>query len=697
MKVDVLPHVENMRHSTPSYTSEKANWRTRIDEDGIFWLQLDKKDSSANTLSEDVLQELDEILADIEKKPPKALVIDSAKPKGFCAGADIKSFKNHDESGMADMLHRGHAVLDKLVALDMPTIAVIHGHCLGGGLELALACRQRIGIKDGLEMGFPEIRLGVHPGLGGTYRLTRLINPITAMTMMLTGKSAHDKQARKRGLIDDLVERRHIENAVRAAIGKGIKKRRRGFGNYILNTLIVRKFAAKKMRAESEKKAPSANYPAPYALIDLWEKYGANTHKMQAAEVQSFARLMVSETANNLVRVFFLHQSLKRQAKNHAGIQHVHVIGAGSMGGEIAGWCAMQGLKVTLSDQKAEPIAQAVKNTEQLCNSKHKSNAETRDALDRLISDMRNTGLENADLIIEAVPEKIEIKKKLYQAIESGIKPDAILATNTSSILIEKLADCLNNPARFMGLHFFNPVSKMLMVEAIGHENTGAEVVERMLAFTRDIGKIPVRVTSYPGFLVNRALTPYLLEAIIMLEEGIDKTHIDDTAKKFGMPMGPIELIDQIGLDICIHVADMLADSLDKPVAKIPGSVRKKAENGKLGKKTGEGFYQWKDGKAQRGENSSEKQSAKNNDDQVTDRLILPMLDACVECYRREVVRDLDHLDGAMIFATGFAPFRGGPIHYARTRGVNEIITALEKLCEQHDERFKPDQGWQSL
>ncbi|MDR4513860.1 3-hydroxyacyl-CoA dehydrogenase NAD-binding domain-containing protein [Nitrosomonas sp.] len=697
MKIDVLAHVENLSQLTPSYASEKSNWRSRFDEDDVLWLQLDKQDSSANTLSEAVLQELNEILDDIEKKPPKALVIGSAKPKGFCAGADIKSFKSHDESEMTDMLRRGHAVLDRLATLDMPTVAVIHGHCLGGGLELALACRQRIGVKNGLEIGFPEIRLGVHPGLGGTYRLTRLINPISAMTMMLTGKSQYDKQAKKQGLVDDLVERRHVENAVRKAIEKSAKKRRRKFSNYMLNMLAVRKFAAKKMRTESEKKAPSAHYPAPYALIGLWEKFGANAHKMQAAEIQSFARLITSETARNLVRVFFLHQSLKNQTNHHTGIEHVHVIGAGSMGGEIAGWCAMQGLKVTLSDQQAEPVAQAVKNTEQLCRNKHKTSAETRDALDRLIPDMRNAGLKNADLIIEAVPENIEIKKALYQTIEPSMKADAILVTNTSSILIEKLTDGLSNPARFMGLHFFNPVSKMLMIEAIGHESTHTDVVERILAFTRDIGKIPVQVTSYPGFLVNRALTPYLLEAIVMLEEGIDKTDIDAAAKNFGMPMGPVELVDQIGLDICIHVADMLADSLNKPMARIPDSVRKKVDNGELGKKSGKGFYQWKNGKAQRDSNINGKQSGKEGSDHLIDRLILPMLDACVECHREGVVKDLDHLDGAMIFATGFAPFRGGPLHYARTRGVNEIVTTLEKLCEQQGERFKPDQGWQSL
>lgn len=692
MKTDVLEEVEKLDYGKAVYIAKKTNWRSRRDQDDVFWLQLDKKDSSTNTLSAEILQELDEILTEVDQKLPKALVIGSAKPTGFCAGADIKAFKNYNESEMTDLLKSGHAVLDRLAALTIPTVAVIHGHCLGGGLELALACQKRIGVKNGLEIGFPEIRLGVHPGLGGTFRLNRLIDPVTAMTMMLTGKSAYGAQAKKRGLVDDLVEQRHVENAVRAAVSGKIKQHRRSVKNYCLNIPVVRKLVAKKMRAMSEKKAPSAHYPAPYALIDLWEQHGVNVQKIQTAEIASFARLMVGETAQNLVRVFFLHQTLKNLAKGRSGIGHVHVIGAGSMGGDIAGWCAMQGLTVTLSDQKSEPIAQAVKNTAQVCRDKHKSATETRDTLDRLIPDIPNKGLEKADLIIEAVPEKIDIKQKLYQSIEPKIKNDAVLVTNTSSILIEELAGHLKNPVRFMGLHFFNPVSKMLMVEVIGHDNTSSDVLQRMLSFTRDIGKVPVPVTSAPGFLVNRALTPYLLEAIVMLEEGVNKAHIDKAAKKFGMPMGPIELADQIGLDICVHVADMLARSLDKPMAKIPDSVRQKVNDGILGKKSGKGFYEWKNGKAQHDDSTDHKA-----DESITDRLILPLLDACVECYRKGVVKDLDHLDGTMIFATGFAPFRGGPIHYARTRGPDEIVKTLEHLAEQYGERFVPDKGWKDL
>lgn len=353
----------------------------------------------------------------------------------------------------------------------------------------------------------------------------------------------------------------------------------------------------------------------------------------------------------------------------------------------------MQGLKVTLSDQKAEPVAKAVKNAAKLCKDKHKSSIETRDTLDRLIPDMNDYGLRNADLVIEAVPENLEIKARLYERIEPQMKKGAILATNTSSIPLDDLAKNLKTPANFTGLHFFNPVAKMMVVEVVSHDKTAKKVTDAAMSFAGMIGKLPAPVASYPGFLVNRALTPYLLEALLLLDEGVQKEKIDKAAEDFGMPMGPIELIDQVGLDICLHVADMLSGKLDKPIPKTPDWLQKKIEDGKLGRKSGEGLYKWKDGEAQ-------KEDENFNDpdySEITERLILPMLNACIECYREGVIDDLDHLDGAMIFATGFAPFRGGPIHYARQRGINDVVSALETLSAQHGERFKPDQGWQKI
>jgi 3-hydroxyacyl-CoA dehydrogenase/enoyl-CoA hydratase/3-hydroxybutyryl-CoA epimerase len=582
---------------------------------------------------------------------------------------------------------------------------------------------MRIGLADKLQTGFPEIMLGLHPGLGGTFRMTRQIDPVQAMTAMLTGKSIYGLRNKKLGLVDDYIEPRHLDAAVQSAIAGKLrsKSRDKSFRSRVISSAIGRRFAAKQMRKQTAKRAAKKDYPAPYALIDLWEDHGGSTRDMQEQEIKSFASLIQTATAQNLIRVFFLQQHLKEKDEDAGAIEKVHVIGAGAMGGDIAAWCAMQGFHVTLSDQSAEPIAQAVANLRKLCAQQHKSSIETRASLDRLIPDIDNRGVEQADLIIEAIPEKLEIKQELYRSIEPRLKAGAILATNTSSIPLEKLAGDLKSPNILLGLHFFNPVSRMQVVEIVSHDQTSADNRKTAMNFTTGIGKLPVAVKSYPGFLVNRALTPYLQEAIMMLDEGIDKNVIDGVATRFGMPMGPVELADQVGLDVCLSVAELLRQSLDQPIPPIPDWVQKLVEEGKLGKKTGQGFYMWKEGKAQRDrdkftafqdsaygddresseQDTSEQESHSGGSvmsvDDITDRLILPMLNACVECYHEGVIEDLDQLDGVIIFATGFAPFRGGPMHYARHRGVAAVTERLEALAETYGDRFRPNAGWGDL
>lgn len=672
--------------------SDYEHWRLERDEENVLWLLFDKKNSSANTLNAAVLEEFDRILDTLRIKPPKAVVLRSLKPGGFCAGADITQFAEYDQEEAGELLRRGHEVLDRLEKLRQPTIAVVHGHCLGGGLELALACDRRIGLRGGLEMGFPEIQLGLHPGLGGTFRLSGLIDPVAAMTMMLTGRSVHDRQALSSGLVDALVEERHLKNVVAAAVNGRIRRRRQSLKDRFMNSRVVRELASRRMRKQAQKRAPEEHYPAPAALIRLWLEHGGDRRRMQQAEIDSFATLLASETSRNLVRVFFLREGLKQAGNSDSRIEHVHVIGAGAMGGDIAAWCALQGCRVTLSDVNLEPIAAAVQSVKKLCRDRHKSAVETRDTFDRLIPDPSMQGIAGADLVIEAVPENAELKQKIYQDIEPRLKADAILATNTSSIPLDQLASYLKRPERLLGVHFFNPVAKMLIVEVVSHAQSSAEVQARAVAFTKAIGKLPVTVNSYPGFLVNRALTPYLLEAMVLLDEGVGRERIDQAAIDFGMPIGPVELADQVGLDICVHVADVLRDLLDKPMAPVPDWLRDKVERGELGRKSGQGFYEWKQGRAQRDGDVDSADAAA-----LADRLLLPMLDACVECYRNEVVAEMEHIDAAMIFATGFAPFRGGPMHYARARGRDEIVSALTVLAEENGERFRPDPGWQDL
>jgi 3-hydroxyacyl-CoA dehydrogenase/enoyl-CoA hydratase/3-hydroxybutyryl-CoA epimerase len=670
------------------------NFKLAQDSDGIAWLLFDRADASANTLSSDVMAEFEQVLAALENQRPAGIVIRSAKRSGFIAGADVNEFRGvSDPRAVETTMARAHAVTDRLEGLRIPTVAVIHGFCLGGGLEIALACQSRIAI-DGARFGFPEVLLGLHPGLGGTARLTRLVNPMQAMTLMLTGRSIDARRAKSLGLVDAVTQERHVRNAVKDAVFGRLKRAQPGLLNKVLNLGPVRGFLASRMRSEAEKAAPHEHYPAPYALIDLWEKHGGDKAAMLTGEKTSFANLMVTPTAQNLIRVFFLREQMKKLAGSGNKIGHVHVIGAGAMGGDIAAWCANQDLHVTLADMKPEPIAGAIKRASDLFGKIIHKKTDVRDAMDRLVPDLDGEGVRNADLIIEAVPEKLDLKQKVYAGLEPKMKPGAILATNTSSIPLQDLRSTLQKPERLLGLHFFNPVSRLQLVEVVSHDGTDGQLLTEALAFVGAIDRLPLPVKSSPGFLVNRALTPYMLEAMMMLDEKIDKLTIDAAAEKFGMPMGPIELADQVGLDICLAVGDMLRSKFGDTLPPTPAWLRDKVANGELGRKTGKGFYVWKDGKASKGSGAT---SAAAPTAEMIDRLVLPMSNVCVACLREGIVDNADVVDGAMIFGTGYAPFRGGPLNYARSRGAESVASTLRALAAKFGDRFTPDAGWETF
>ena len=679
---------------TPDASGPCKNFKLTRDADGIAWLLFDREGSSANTLSADLIEELDKVLAELEARRPTGLVIRSAKKSGFIAGADVNEFRGAgDPRAVETEIGRAHAVIDRLESLRIPTVAVIHGFCLGGGLEVALACQMRIAI-DGARFGFPEVMLGLHPGLGGTVRFTRLVNPMQAMPLMLTGKTIDARRAKSLGLVDAVTQERHVRNAVKDAVFGKLKRAAPGPLSTVLNLGPVRGLLASRMRAEAAKAAPQEHYPAPYALIDLWEKHGGDKSAMLNAEKRSFAELMVTPTAQNLIRVFFLREQMKKLAGSGNKVEHVHVIGAGAMGGDIAAWCANQGLRVTLADMKPEPIAGAMKRAADLYGKIRRKRTDVRDALDRLIPDMDGEGVRNADLIIEAVPEKLELKQKVYAALEPKMKPGAILATNTSSIPLQDLRTTLQRPERLLGLHFFNPVSRLQLVEVVSHDGTDPQLLKEALAFVGAIDRLPLPVKSSPGFLVNRALTLYMLEAMVMLDEKVDKTVIDAAAEKFGMPMGPIELADQVGLDICLDVGDMLRSKFGDLLPPTPAWLREKVAKGELGRKSGKGFYVWKDGKADK---SAASPSTAQPTSEMIDRLILPMSNVCVTCLREGIVDDADVVDGAMIFGTGYAPFRGGPLNYARSRGVENVASTLRAMADKFGSRFTPDVGWETF
>jgi 3-hydroxyacyl-CoA dehydrogenase/enoyl-CoA hydratase/3-hydroxybutyryl-CoA epimerase len=494
-------------------------------------------------------------------------------------------------------------------------------------------------------------------------------------------------------LVDAVTQERHVRAAVKAAVGGEMIAAKQDLIGRLMNLEPVRGLLAARMRSEATKRAPPQFYPAPYALIDLWVAHGGDAEAMQKAEISSFAKLLVTDTAQNLVRVFFLREKLKKLADGKWNGRRVHVIGAGAMGGDIAAWCAWHGFVVSLGDTKPEPIAGAIKRAAELYAKIGRDNRRrVRDALDRLIPDLKGDGVAGADLIIEAVPEVLDLKRKIFAAIEPKMKRDAILATNTSSIPLEELRSGLPRPERLVGIHFFNPVSRMQLVEVVSHDQVADDVLAAAGAFLGRIDRLPAPVKSAPGFLVNRALTPYLLEALVLLDGGARKETIDKAAEDFGMPMGPLELADEVGLDICLHVAEMLRGSIYRDMPEPPQWLKDKVANGELGKKTGKGLYAWKDGHAVKA-----KDEAVPAPPDMTDRLILPMLNVCVACLREGVVADEEIVDGAMIFATGFAPFRGGPLHYARTRGIGDVRDALTRLAQTYGPRFQPDPGWDSL
>lgn len=675
-------------------TETYSNWQVETDADDIVWLYADKQDTHTNVLSADVFDEFEKILTDLESRPGSGLIILSAKKNGFFAGADVRAFTPMEsrEAALA-LIQRGQAAFARLAALPFPTVCMIHGFCLGGGLELALACRYRIARDDtGTRLGLPEVRLGIHPGFGGSVRAVPLLGGLKAMDLMLTGRTVSGRQAAKLGLVDYAVPERQLRMAARRMVLDKPRAHAPALLDRLTNNRLVRPVLASFMRKQVRPRAPEMHYPAPYALIDLWVRHADNPAKMLAAEAESVADLITGATAQNLVRCFFLQERLKSLGRDvEFPVRHVHVVGAGVMGGDIAAWCALRGFSVTLQDQSPERIAPAMGRAAKLFQRKLKVRHKVTEALDRLLPDHRGQFVEKADVVIEAIFEDRDAKQALYRALEPRLKASAMLATNTSSIPLEELTPALARPERLVGLHFFNPVAKMQLVEIVRGTQSDPGVVGQAIAFTRAIDRLPLPVTSTPGFLVNRILMPYLLESVVLEMEGVPGPVIDKAAKQFGMPMGPIELADTVGLDVCLHVGRILSEQLG---VEVPERLEKLVEQGRLGRKSGAGFYDYRKGKPVRKPVPRGYQPP----DDLTDRMILRMLNEAMACLREKVVEDRDLLDAGMVYGTGFAPFRGGPMQYAyASAGGDDIRQRLEDLQERHGERFVPDEGWKDI
>lgn len=669
------------------------HWKVVTDDDGITWLHLDKADSSTNVLSHEVMDELEQELNSLNQKPPRAVVFLSDKENGFIAGADVNEFSKLDTEHLAlSLIQRGQKVMNMIERLPCPTIALIHGFCLGGGFELALACRYRIADDDAkTKIGLPEIKLGIHPGFGGAVRSIQQAGPIAAMDLMLTGRSISARAAKKMGLIHYAVPQRHLIAAAKNIVKQAPPKFKMAWWAALANHKLARPWVKKLLIKQVSKKAQRAHYPAPYALIDLWEQYADDKQRFLEEEAISVSQLMVTKTAQNLVRVFSLQEQMKSYSQeNDYTPKHIHVIGGGIMGGDIASWCALQGYTVTIQDREHKTLARVIKRAYSLYKKKLKKRLLIIEALDRLVPDINGRGLIKADVVIEAIFEDAEVKSNLFKEIEPKIKKDCIIATNTSSIPLEELAPSLKDSTRLVGLHFFNPVAMMPLVEIVRGKSTSEETIHRMAQLTKSIRKLPLPVSSSPGFLVNRILMPYLMEAVVLAEEGVPLKAIDQAATDFGMPMGPIELADTVGLDICLKVAENLSQNME---ISVPERLRKLVDSKQLGKKTGKGFYTFKKGKPVKADLAKDYIPPTD----LTDRLILRLINEAVACLRDGVVDSTDMVDAGIIFGTGFAPFRGGPMCYADNRGIEQLIKLLENLDGRYGNRFKPDTGWTAL
>ncbi|WP_448101757.1 3-hydroxyacyl-CoA dehydrogenase NAD-binding domain-containing protein [Luteibacter jiangsuensis] len=667
------------------------HWKTSEGDDGIVVLTLDREGTSANALSREVLDELDTLVERLAIEAPRGVVIHSAKPMGFAVGADIREFVEYAQTGtVLANIENGQRVFENLARLPCPTVAAIHGACMGGGTELALACRLRIAADDDTtKIGLPEVMLGIHPGWGGSARLPRLIGAPDALPAMLTGKPFNARRAKAVGLVDRLARPDELlaeaRELARRPVARPFAQRAKGWAT---NTLLARAVLAPMVRKQTAAKVRKEHYPAPFALIDTWARGGASIQQRLRLEAKSVAKLATTPTARNLIRIFFLQERLKGLGGGiDHGISHVHVVGAGTMGGDIAAWSALKGFQVTLQDREARFVEPAIARARGLFEKKLRAPAKVEAAVGRLRADVEGRGVADADLAIEAIFENPEAKHALYAAIEPQFQSDEILASNTSSIPLDELRQGLKAPQRFLGLHFFNPVAQMPLVEVVRHDALDPAIEKRALAFCKAIGKLPVPVKGTPGFLVNRILMPYLMEAMRLYNEGVPGPVLDREAKKFGMPMGPIELADTVGLDVCASVGRELAPFLG---LEVPQGLEEKLTANKRGKKDGEGLYVWKDGKPDKPEVDPDYVAPAD----IQDRMILPMVNEAIACLAENVVDDADLLDAGVIFGTGFAPFRGGPIQYVRSEGLAVVRERLAKLEQAHGARFARKEGW---
>ncbi len=681
------------------------NIQRMVREDKICVLTFDRPGSSANIFDRPTLEELRQQLDYISSTPDiEGLILISAKPTIFIAGLDLRQItKSTSLAEIEDLLTFGQAQINRLMQLTIPTVAAIHGAAMGGGYEIGLACDYRLATPDSVtKIGLPEVNIGLLPAWGGATRLPRLIGLPKALDFILAGKTIAAKGALKLGMVDEVIP---AERLVRAAVRKIHQGKPHRPSHVLTNNPLSAAVLAPIVRRRLLRKT-RGHYPAVMKAFEVMTcGITKSISPSLALERESILELAQTEACRNLLNVFFMRERAKKRVIEGVGLQleqkpvlHAAVIGAGVMGAGIAQWLSARGLPVILRDINTEQVAKGMTGIAKLYRDgiKHHvfNSREARDGFDRISPAPTEVSLRHMDLVIEAAVENLELKKEIFQRLDELVADETILATNTSALPISELAAGTRHPGRVLGLHFFNPVHRMQLVEVIVARQTSPEALARAVKFVQRIGKLPVVVKDSPGFLVNRILMPYLIEAGSLFEHGASLEHLDEAMLDFGMPMGPMRLLDEVGLDVTLHVAQTLAASFGERL-QVPAILRQMVEAGQLGHKSGSGFYLYGSSKKQesnsRAMNYVQSQTAGGlTPKELQERMYFLMVNEAARCLEEQIVYNPEDIDFAMIMGTGFAPFRGGPLRYADSLGVEKIVGAMQVLVDCGTAQFTP-------
>lgn len=684
-------------------------WK-EIREGSTLILEMDMPDSPVNILTSEYIQELGQLLDGYAKDSTiTGMIFTSAKDRIFIAGANINEINGiktkEDAFAKAE---QGKAVLKKLENLKFPTVAAINGACLGGGLELALGCTARVASRSSaVKIGLPEVQLGILPGFGGSVRLPRLIGLTQAMPLILAGKIMSAEDAFKKGIVDKLSPEGNLRESALALLAESGKKKRSPKKKKLMqwfleDTFPGRSLVFSKARKEIQSKTKGF-YPAPFEVIDLLEKIYPCHSQEGTLESQHFANLATTEVSKSLIALFFMSEKFKKKIwvegekiSPELKIKKCGVVGAGVMGGGIAQLMSSRGFRVRIKDLNEQALAGALNEASRIYGGALKRRKMKQHEVDvkmgAIMPTLSNDGMKNCEIIVEAVVEDLNIKKKVFQELAELTSGETILASNTSSLPVTEMARDVKHPERVIGFHFFNPVERMPLVEIIRAEQTSNLTLARSVDFARKLGKTVIVTADRPGFLVNRLLLPYLNEAAYLLEQGMTIDAVDKAALDFGMPMGPIELVDQVGIDVGYKVAHILEESFGERMKVCP-LLEKVKTSGLLGKKGGKGFYTYQ-GKEKAVNptvvamiSGSQAVSAV----QAQKRMIYVMINEAARCLEENVIDGPETVDIGMIFGTGFPPFRAGLLRYADSVGCSAIVEDLKRFAEQtKSSRFEP-------